>query len=470
MCLLLTKTKIKCIIYYVWSVEKTDVEFTLWKGERVMSVKIMSVTPRSPADKAGIKAGDTLITINDNEINDVLDYQFYASDLKLVIGLDRRTVKVKKKEYEDLGLGFETYLMDKKQHCKNNCIFCFINQMPKGMRDTLYFKDDDSRLSFLQGNYITMTNLSDGDVDRIIKMKLPMNISVHTTNPDLRAQMTCNPSAGKCLQYLYKMAGAGIELNTQIVLVPGFNDGKELERTLTDLCSLFPAVKSVAIVPVGLTKFRDNLPKLELFNKETAIKALKTIELFGDMMYEKYHTRVVYPSDEFFLLAEKPMPDYEYYEEFDQFENGVGMCASLQKEFIDALSDKREYNETDSKERKVSIATGVLATPLLKSLAGMVENDFPNTKVNVYTIRNDFFGKSITVAGLITAGDIINQLSPYKNELGDYLLITENMLKSGCDLFLDDKSVSDVEDALGVKLKAVPTDGYELLDAIIYGR
>ncbi len=435
-----------------------------------MSVKIMSVIPRSPADKAGIKAGDTLITINDNEINDVLDYQFYASDLKLVIGLDSRTVKVKKKEYEDLGLEFETYLMDKKQHCKNNCIFCFINQMPKGMRDTLYFKDDDSRLSFLQGNYITMTNLTDSDVDRIIKMKLPMNISVHTTNPDLRAQMTCNPNAGKCLQYLYKMAGAGIELNTQIVLVPGFNDGKELERTLTDLCSLFPAVKSVAIVPVGLTKFRDNLPKLELFNKETATEALKTIELFGDMMYEKYHTRVVYPSDEFFLLAEKPMPNYEYYEEFDQFENGVGMCASLQKEFIDALSDKREYNETDSKERRVSIATGVLASPLLKSLAGMIENDFPNTKVNVYTIRNDFFGESITVAGLITAGDIINQLSPYKNELGDYLLITENMLKSGCDLFLDDKTVSDVEEALGTKLKAVPTDGYELLDAIIYGR
>ena len=432
-----------------------------------MSVKIMSVIPRSPADKAGIKAGDTLITINDNEINDVLDYQFYASDLRLVIGLDRRTVKIKKKEYEDLGLEFETYLMDKKQHCKNNCIFCFINQMPKGMRDTLYFKDDDSRLSFLQGNYITMTNLSDSDVDRIIKMKLPMNISVHTTNPELRAQMTCNPNAGKCLQYLYKMAGAGIELNTQIVLVPGFNDGKELEKTLTDLCSLFPAVKSVAIVPVGLTKFRDNLPDLKLFDKESANEALKTIELFGDMMYEKYHTRVVYPSDEFFLLAEKPMPDYEYYEDFDQFENGVGMCASLQKEFIDALNDKREYNETDDTERKVSIATGVLATPLLKALAGMIENDFPNTKVNVYTIKNDFFGESITVAGLITAGDIINQLSPYKNELGDYLLITENMLKSGCDLFLDDKTVSDVEEALGVKLKAVPTDGYELLDAIL---
>lgn len=432
-----------------------------------MSVEIMSVIPRSPADKAGIKAGDTLVSINGNEINDVLDYQFYADDAKLEIRLIRRTVKVKKKDYEDLGLEFETYLMDKKQHCRNNCIFCFINQMPKGMRETLYFKDDDSRLSFLQGNYITMTNLSDSDVDRIIKMKLPMNISVHTTNPELRAQMTCNPNAGKCLQYLYKMAGAGIELNTQIVLVPDFNDGKELERTLNDLCNLFPAVKSIAIVPVGLTKFRENLPKLKTFDKQSATEALKTIELFGDMMYEKYHTRVVYPSDEFFLLAEKPMPDYEYYEEFDQFENGVGMCASLQKEFIDALCDKRDYEETDGKERRLSVATGVLAAPLLKSLVGMMENDFPKTRVNVYTIRNDFFGETVTVAGLITAGDIINQLTPYKNELGDRLLITENMLKSGCDIFLDDKTVAEVENALSVKLVTVPTDGYALLDAIL---
>ncbi|MBQ8790096.1 MAG: DUF512 domain-containing protein [Ruminiclostridium sp.] len=432
-----------------------------------MSVEIMSVIPRSPADNAGIKAGDTLVSINGNEINDVLDYQFYADDAKLEIRLIRRTVKVKKKDYEDLGLEFETYLMDKKQHCRNNCIFCFINQMPKGMRETLYFKDDDSRLSFLQGNYITMTNLSDSDVDRIIKMKLPMNISVHTTNPELRAQMTCNPNAGKCLQYLYKMAGAGIELNTQIVLVPDFNDGKELERTLNDLCNLYPAVKSIAIVPVGLTKFRENLPKLKTFDKQSATEALKTIELFGDMMYEKYHTRVVYPSDEFFLLAEKPMPDYEYYEEFDQFENGVGMCASLQKEFIDALADKRDYEETDGKERRLSVATGVLAAPLLKSLVGMMENDFPKTRVNVYTIRNDFFGETVTVAGLITAGDIINQLTPYKNELGDRLLITENMLKSGCDIFLDDKTVAEVENALSVKLVTVPTDGYALLDAIL---
>lgn len=243
-----------------------------------MSVRITSVDKGSPADKARIKAGESLVSINGNAIHDILDYQFYASDKKLVIELEDKTVKVRKGEYDDLGLNFETYLMDCKQHCKNNCVFCFINQLPKGMRETLYFKDDDSRLSFLQGNYITMTNLSDEDVDRIIKMKLPMNISVHTTNPELRVKLTKNPNAGKCLDYLYKMAAAGIEINTQIVLCPGLNDGKELEKTLTDLCMLYPAVKSVACVPVGVTRFRDKLPKLELFNEETAGKAIDTLE------------------------------------------------------------------------------------------------------------------------------------------------------------------------------------------------
>lgn len=430
-------------------------------------VRIKSVIHGSPAFKAKIKAGDTLYKINGNDINDVLDYQFYASDENPVITLSDRSVKVKKGEYDDLGLEFETYLMDKKQHCKNNCIFCFINQMPPGMRDTLYFKDDDARLSFLQGNYITMTNLTEHDVDRIIKMKLPMNISVHTTNPELRVKLTSNPSAGKCLDYLYKMAAAGIELNTQIVLMPGINDGKELERTLTDLCMLYPAVKSIACVPVGLTKFRCKLPKLELFDKQTASAVIDTIQLFGDMMYEKYHERVVYPSDEFFLVAERPMPDYDYYGDFDQFENGVGMCASLQKEFIDALADKREYNETDDKQRTVSVATGVLAAPLIDTLGKMMKSDFPNTNVNVYTIRNDFFGETITVAGLLTAGDIIAQLMPHKQELGGKLLITENMLKTNSDLFLDDKTLADVEQALGVTITPVPTDGYQLLDAIL---
>ena len=263
------------------------------------------------------------------------------------------------------------------------------------------------------------------------------------------------------------MAAAGIEINTQIVLCPGLNDGKELEKTLTDLCMLYPAVKSVACVPVGVTRFRDKLPKLELFNEETAGKAIDTLEFFGDMMFEKYHDRVVYASDEFYLTAKRKMPDYEFYGDFDQFENGVGMCASLQKEFIDALADKREFGETDDKKRHVSVATGVLAAPLIETLGKMLKTDFPNTVVDVYTIRNDFFGETITVAGLITAGDIIAQLTPYKDNLGERLLITENMLKTNSDIFLDDKTVSDVEQALGVEIMPVATDGYELLDAIL---
>ncbi|MCH5323938.1 MAG: DUF512 domain-containing protein [Eubacterium sp.] len=430
-------------------------------------VKIESVIPGSPAARCGIKAGEELVSINGSDINDVLDYKYYCTDKKLTLQLGSRTVKIKKQEYDDLGLEFESYLMDKKQHCKNNCIFCFINQLPKGMRDTLYFKDDDSRLSFLQGNYITMTNLTEQDVDRIIKMKLPMNISVHTTNPELRVKMTSNPNAGKCLDYLYRMAAAGIELNTQIVLVPGVNDGKELERTLTDLCMLYPAVKSVACVPVGVTKFRDGLQQIKTFDKQSASAAIDVMQLFGDMMYEKYKDRVVYPSDEFFLTAERPMPDYDYYGDFDQFENGVGMCASLQKEFIDALTDKREFNETDDKPRHLTIATGVLAAPLIETLVNLMKADFPNTEVNVKAIRNDFFGETVTVAGLITAGDMIAQLSPVKDTLGDKILITKNMLKSDEDIFLDDKTLEDVEKALGVPVIPTDNDGYELLDAIL---
>ncbi len=432
-----------------------------------MSVKIIGVDKSSPAYKAGIKAGDYLVSINNNLIHDVLDYRFYASDEVLEIQLSDRTVKLKKNEYEDLGLNFETYLMDCKQCCKNNCIFCFINQMPKGMRSTLYFKDDDARLSFLQGNYITMTNLKDEDVDRIIKMKLPMNISVHTTNPELRVKMTSNPGAGKCLDYLYKMAAAGIELNTQIVLCPGINDGEELRRTLTDLCMLYPAVKSVACVPVGLTKYREGLPRLKLFDEKGAAEVIDLIESFGSMMFEKYGDRVAYASDEFYLLAKRQMPDYDFYGDFDQYENGVGMCASLSKEFIDALADKREYGETDSKTRNVSIATGVLAAPLLQTLSKLLKSEFPNTEVTVYTIKNEFFGETITVAGLLTAGDIAKQLADFKGKLGSRLLITECMLKSDSDLFLDDKTISDLEQSLGVTVVPVPNDGFALLDAVL---
>ena len=414
-------------------------------------VNIKSVEHGSPAERKGIRAGERLISINGHEINDVLDYRFYSTDKKLSIRLEDRVIKLKKQEYDDLGLEFDTYLMDEKRHCKNKCMFCFIDQMPKGMRDTLYFKDDDARLSFLQGNYITMTNLSEQDVERIIDMRLPMNISVHTTDPDLRVKMTSNPNAGKSLDYLYKMAAAGIELNTQIVLVPGVNDGAQLEKTLTDLCMLYPSVKSVACVPVGLTKYRQGLPEIKPFDKQSAKAAIDIMQQFGDMMYEKYHDRVVYPSDEFFLTAELNMPDYDYYGDFDQFENGVGMCASLQKEFIDALN----ACDTEPLPRRMTIATGQLAAPLIRSLIKQLNARFPQIKVEVAAIRNDFFGENVTVAGLITAGDIIRQLQDKKDSLGEKLLITKSMLKADEDIFLDDKTPEDIE-----------KDGYALFDAV----
>lgn len=425
-------------------------------------VNIKSVEHGSPAERKGIRAGERLISINGHEINDVLDYRFYSTDKKLSIRLEDRVIKLKKQEYDDLGLEFDTYLMDEKRHCKNKCMFCFIDQMPKGMRDTLYFKDDDARLSFLQGNYITMTNLSEQDVERIIDMRLPMNISVHTTDPDLRVKMTSNPNAGKSLDYLYKMAAAGIELNTQIVLVPGVNDGPQLEKTLTDLCMLYPSVKSVACVPVGLTKYRQGLPEIKPFDKQSAKAAIYIMQQFGDMMYEKYRDRVVYPSDEFFLTAELNMPDYDYYGDFDQFENGVGMCASLQKEFTDALSDC----DTEPLPRRMTIATGQLAAPLIRSLIKHLNTRYPQIKVEVAAIRNDFFGENVTVAGLITAGDIIRQLQDKKDALGDRLLITKSMLKADEDIFLDDKTPEDIEEALGIKVVAVENDGYALFDAV----
>ncbi len=425
-------------------------------------VNIKSVEHGSPAERKGIRAGERLISINGHEINDVLDYRFYSTDKKLSIRLEDRVIKLKKQEYDDLGLEFDTYLMDEKRHCKNKCMFCFIDQMPKGMRDTLYFKDDDARLSFLQGNYITMTNLSEQDVERIIDMRLPMNISVHTTDPDLRVKMTSNPNAGKSLDYLYKMAAAGIELNTQIVLVPGVNDGAQLEKTLTDLCMLYPSVKSVACVPVGLTKYRQGLPEIKPFDKQSAKAAIDIMQQFGDMMYEKYHDRVVYPSDEFFLTAELNMPDYDYYGDFDQFENGVGMCASLQKEFIDALN----ACDTEPLPRRMTIATGQLAAPLIRSLIKQLNARFPQIKVEVAAIRNDFFGENVTVAGLITAGDIIRQLQDKKDSLGEKLLITKSMLKADEDIFLDDKTPEDIEKALGIKVVAVENDGYALFDAV----
>lgn len=429
-------------------------------------VRITGIIKNSPAHKTKkIWTGDVLISINGHEIHDVLDYMYYCAENKISMTLMRDNLKfnvsLKKSEYDDLGLEFETFLMDKKQSCRNKCVFCFIDQMPPNMRETLYFKDDDARLSFLQGNYVTLTNLEQPDIDRIIKMKLNINVSVHTTNPELRCKMMNNRFAGEKLKYLRQMTDSGINLNCQIVLCPNLNDGGELRRTLSDLGEMMPNISSIAAVPVGLSKFRDGLYPLERFNKKTAGETLDIISEFQEKFLKKYNTRLVFPSDEFFLIAERDIPDFDYYEDFSQYENGVGMLRSLEDEFIKALKNA----DYDNSPRYVSIATGYSAYGEISKLVKLVQKKYTNLKCTVYRIRNDFFGETITVTGLITAQDIINQL---KNEnLGIELLISSSMLKRDTNIFLDDLTVDDISSELEVKVTPVENDGFALLDAIL---
>ncbi|MCM1544396.1 MAG: DUF512 domain-containing protein [Ruminococcus sp.] len=432
-----------------------------------MAVKISGVQKKSLASKKGIKSGYILNSINSHEINDVLDYQFYAEESRLEVSFTNekgktKTVKIHKKEHEDLGLEFETYLMDKQMHCKNKCVFCFIDQLPKGMRDSLYFKDDDSRMSFLFGNYITLTNLTEHDVDRIIEMHIsPVNVSVHTMNPELRVKMMKNKNSGESLKYLEKFASAGIKLNAQLVLCPGLNDGRELEFSLNELSKLYPAIQSVAAVPVGLTKYRENLCQLSEYTSETARQVIETVDSFGDEFKKLHGTRLVYCADEFYLKANMRLPNEEYYEEYPQIENGVGLWKSLESEFYSAL----EGADAPKKEINISLATGVAAYPLMKSLCDAVSSKFSNVHVNVYEIVNDFFGHSITVAGLITGKDLINQLKD--KPLGDTLIIPSVMLRSEQDIFLDDVSLEQARDELGVQIVPVSNDGFELLNIIL---
>ena len=370
-------------------------------------------------------------------------------------------LKICKNEYDDLGLEFETFLMDKKKSCCNKCVFCFIDQMPEGMRDTLYFKDDDARLSFLQGNYVTLTNLSENDIDRIIEMKLNINVSVHTTNPELRCKMMNNRFAGEKIAFLKKMADAGISMNCQIVLCPGLNDSAELIRTLTDLGELMPNISSVAIVPVGLTKFRQNLYPLKLFDREGAEAALDIIEEFQQRFLSEYGTRLVFASDEFYLTAQRELPDSDFYEGYPQYENGVGMIRSLADEFEDAL----ENSTASDAYREISIATGASAYNFISSLVLKAEKKYKNIKCHVYKIVNNFFGDTITVSGLLTATDIIEQLKG--KPLGSELLLTSSMIMHGSDLFLDDYRICDVEKALNVKIRLTVNDGNSLVDAIL---
>ncbi len=432
-----------------------------------MSVKISGVEPGSICSKK-ISAGDMLIAVNSHEINDVLDYRFYTSACKLKLEIEnskgkRHTVKVKKGEYDDLGLCFETYLMDKHHSCKNKCIFCFIDQMPKGMRESLYFKDDDSRLSFLFGNYVTLTNLTDKDIDRIIEMHIsPVNVSVHTMNPVLRVEMMKNPNSGTSLRYLNRLADAGIRLNTQLVLCPGINDGKELGFSLSELGKLYPAVQSIACVPVGLTKHRENLPKLEAYNKETAAAVIDTVDDFNAHFKHFKGETIAYAADEFYICAGREIPDEEYYGDYPQLENGVGMWRLLETEFSSALENE-EY--TLENPRNITAVTGAAAYPLIKKLAKSAEMRYNNLSINVAEIKNDFFGESVTVAGLLTGQDIAAQLKG--KALGDKVIIPDTALRDGEEVFLDNMTVQQLSEAIGVPVVSSRADGYELLETFL---
>ena len=436
-------------------------------------VRICSVFKGSRAAKAGIADGDFLLSINGNEINDVLDYRFYLADTLISLELKRGekiySTRINKYEYDDIGLEFETPLMDKKHSCHNKCVFCFIDQLPEGMRDTLYFKDDDSRLSFLHGNYITMTNLSEADVDRIIKMHIsPINVSVHTTNPELRVKMMKNKNAGKVLSYLDRFKEAGIKVCAQIVLCKGLNDKSELDRTMRDLEKLFPSMSSCSVVPAGLTKFRDGLYNLEAFTGEECAEIIAQVTAFSNECLKKHGTRLFYCADELYIKSGLEIPNDGYYEEYAQIENGVGMLRLLDFEFkveLDFLLDGQKSFALN-KPKTVSIATGAAAYEYISSLARLAQSKIENLKIKVYKITNDFFGESITVSGLLTGIDIEKQLTG--KELGEELLLPANTLRAEGDLFLCGMTPNELSQNLGgIKITFTKNDGADLLSAII---
>ena len=430
--------------------------------------KIESVDPHSPAQRAGVRAGETLLQVNGHPIVDVLDYKYYTYDARLQLTLleesgGQRTLRVRKGEGEDLGLNFPTYLMDKARSCANRCVFCFVDQLPPGMRESLYFKDDDARLSFLMGNYITLTNLSQREIQRIIDLRVsPINISVHATNPDLRAKLLGHRNGGALMGHMERFAAAGITMNCQIVACPGLNDGAELERSMAELAALYPQVNSVSVVPVGLTRHRQGLYPLRPYTAAQAAATVDMVEGYGRRCLAEHGTTLFWCSDEFYLRAGRPIPPDSYYEDYTQLENGVGMLRLLRHEFDLALEDAEEAHAAP-----FSTACGVDAAPWIEEIVDRAAAKC-HTKGKVYPIRNDFFGETITVSGLITGGDLIAQLKG--KDLGARLLLPVNMLRHGQDVFLDDVTVSDVERALGVPVQPVNQDGWELCDAIFERR
>lgn len=428
---------------------------------------IKNVAEGSIASELGIEPGDILISVNGNEIQDVFDYQFQINDENLEIVIAKPNgeeweFEIEKEYNEDLGIDFSEGLMDKYRTCRNKCVFCFIDQNPKGMRNTIYFKDDDSRLSFLQGNYITLTNMKDEDIDRIIRYKLdPINISVHTTNKELRVKMLKNRFAGEALDKIKRLYDGQIEMNSQIVLCKGINDGAELERSIKDLSEYWPYMKSLSVVPVGLSKHREGLTDLKKFEREDALEVLELITSWQEKLLKKIGTRFVHASDEWFLTSGLPIPEADYYEGYGQIENGVGMVRSLIEEFS-------EYFDTlqgDNRTLKLSMATGVLAAPTISQLAERMTEKYPNIEIHVYTIINEFYGKDITVAGLLTGQDIIKQLKG--QDLGEFLILPHVLLRTDTNVLLDDLSIDDIEKALQIPIRIVKSDGQSFIDTIL---
>lgn len=430
---------------------------------------ISKVYKGSIAEELGVEVGDLLISINDQPIHDIIEYRFLLSDEYLEVEIKKINGQIYiyeiEKDYdEDLGIEFTNPIIDQAKSCRNKCVFCFIDQLPKGMRETLYFKDDDSRLSFLQGNFVTLTNMSEDDINNIIKYRIsPINISVHTTNPELRRTMIKNKFAGKLYSIMERLAKAQIQMNCQIVLCPGYNDKEELTRTISDLEKLYPYVNSTAIVPVGITKHRSHLPNLEIFNEKTAGETIDQIHKLQNMYLEKIGTRFAFLSDEFYIIANRKLLEYDEYEGFIQFENGVGMISKLEREIQDYL--KELPTEKINKCKKLSIATGHSAYEFIKDMAKEIMDKCPNIDINVYKIINNFFGETITVSGLITATDIIDQLKD--KDLGETLYIPRSMLKADEDIFLDNITLDELSDTMKIEVVPCLNEGQDFVEKIL---
>ena len=423
------------------------------------------VEPSSLAEEAGLIAGDKIISINGNDFHDILEYRFltaeYEVELEVLKNNGKRERIIIENDYEDLGIEFCSSLIDKPQSCRNKCIFCFIDQLPKGMRETVYFKDDDTRLSFLQGNYVTLTNMSDDDIDRLIKMRIsPINISVHTTNPSLREKMLCNKNAGKVYDIMKRFRDYNIYMNCQIVLCRGYNDEKELDRTIKDLSDLYPYVESVSVVPVGLTAYREGLCELLAYDKESSKKVLNQVTAWQDKLYKTIGTRFVYLSDEFYINSGVNIPDAMEYEGFPQIENGVGLIASMYDEFSEGI----KKIGVKKKERTVSLVTGELAFGFIKDLCTQLEEKINGLKINVYPIKNNFFGGGVNVAGLVVATDILEQIKDL--QLGEEMFIPSSMLKADEDVFLDNISLSELSQKLGVSINTIDNDGFDFIEKV----